>query len=101
MIEYNELKYVIEFDGIQHFKFIEFFHKDIKNFITRQETDIFKTIVALKNDYNIIRIDYKQIDNIEFHICEAFKLKNTTYFSTPGLYTYITNRLENSILFYL
>ena len=34
MIKYNELKYLIEFDGIQHFKFVQFFHKDIKNFIT-------------------------------------------------------------------
>jgi len=97
MIEHEGSKYIIEFDGAQHFKFVEFFHKDIKTFIARQETDILKTSIALKNGYNIIRIDYKQIDNIEFHISEALKLRNKYYFSTPKLYTYITGRLENNI----
>jgi hypothetical protein len=59
----------------------------------RQETDILKTTIALKNNYNIIRIDYKQIDNVEFHINEALRLADKTYFSTPELYTYITGRL--------
>jgi len=94
MIEHSGLKYVIEFDGVQHFKFVEYFHKLVNVFIERQEVDILKTITALKHGYNVIRIDYKQIDNISFHISEAIKLKNITYFSTPELYPHIIHRLE-------
>jgi very-short-patch-repair endonuclease len=94
MIEHNKLKYVIEFDGVQHFKFVEYFHKLPNVFIERQEIDILKTITALKCGYNVIRIDYKQIENVNFHISEALKLKDKTYFSTPELYTHIIRQLE-------
>ena len=94
MVEHNGLKYVIEFDGIQHFKFTEYFYKSVNVFIERQEVDILKTSIALKNGYNIIRIDYKQIKNVNFHISEALNLKNKTYFSTPELYTHIIRKLE-------
>lgn len=80
MIEYNSLNYIIEFDGVQHFKFVEYFHKLPNIFIERQEIDILKTITALKCGYNVIRIDYKQIDNVDFHISEALKLEQKTYF---------------------
>ena len=94
MIENNELKYVVEFDGIQHFKFVEYFHKSVNVFIERQEVDILKTIVALKNGFNIIRIDYKQIDNVNFHISEALRSEQKFYFSTPELYMHIIRKLE-------
>ena len=93
MIEHNELKYVIEFDGAQHFKFVEYFHKLENTFIERQEIDILKTITALKCGYNVIRIDYKQINNVDFHISEALKLENKIYFSTPELYKHIIRQL--------
>lgn len=94
MIEYNDLKYVIEFDGIQHFKFVEHFHKSVSVFVERQDVDILKTITAVKHEYNVIRIDYKQIDNIPFHLSEALRLKNKTYFSTPELYKHVIHKLE-------
>jgi very-short-patch-repair endonuclease len=94
MIEHNELKYIIEFDGVQHFKFVEYFYKSVDVFIKRQDVDVLKTITALKCGYNVIRIDYKQIDNVSFHLSEALNLKNKTYFSTPELYTHIIRKLE-------
>lgn len=94
MIKYNDLKYVIEFDGIQHFKFVEHFHKSVSVFVERQDVDILKTITALKHEYNVIRIDYKQISNVDFHISEALNLKSKTYFSTPELYKHIIHKLE-------
>jgi very-short-patch-repair endonuclease len=94
MIEYNGLKYVIEFDGVQHFKFVQHFHKLVNVFIEKQEIDILKTIVALKCGYNVVRIDYKQINNVNFHISEALKRGQKTYFSTPELYMHIIRQLE-------
>ena len=94
MIEFNESKYIIEFDGEQHFKFVQHFHKLPNVFIKLQEIDILKTVIAIKNGYNFIRIDYKQINNVDFHISQALKLKQIFYFSTPELYTHIIRRLE-------
>ena len=48
--------FFIEFDGVQHFKFNEYFHKFFNNFDKGQKSDIFKTLEATKNGYKIIRI---------------------------------------------
>lgn len=92
-IVYDNMKWVIEFDGVIHFKFVEFFHKSPEKFINRQKIDVLKTITAINNNYNIIRIDHKQINNVGFHIEKALKLGNKTYFSNPEMYTYITRQL--------
>ena len=90
---YSERNYLLEFDGIQHFKY-GYFHKSEAHFAERQQTDILKTLKAIEAKYYIIRIDYTQINNIGIHITHALSSQNQTYFSDPLMYQYITNILE-------
>ncbi len=85
--------YFLEFDGIQHFEDIEFFAKKIP-LQERQDIDLLKTKVVLERGATLIRIDYTEIDNIYEHICKAIEEGNNLYFSTPEMYTYITDRLK-------
>lgn len=87
-------KYLYEFDGPQHFKYIPFFHDDVEDFHAKQELDVIKTVNALNEGYNIIRIDYKQINNIAFHLENALKLNLRVYFSSNDMYKHITERIN-------
>lgn len=60
MLQFDGYKFLVEFDGRQHFEFVELFHKDIQTFRERQQKDIIKTLDAIRLGYNIIRIDYTQ-----------------------------------------
>ena len=87
---WNGARWILEYDGKQHFKFIPFFHNDdIETFHEHQNIDIIKTKLAIKEDYHVIRIDYTQINNIQYHIEQALRLHNSLYLSTPELYTYL------------
>ena len=86
MFVYNGVRYIIEFDGCQHFRFIEFFHETYDNFIFKQEIDRVKTYIATETNYKVIRVDYKEIDRIDFHIDAAFKSDGLIYVSTPEIY---------------
>lgn len=85
---HNNINWVLEFDGVQHFKYSYFFHRTIEKFNYCQGIDISKTKTALDHGYHMIRIDHTQIDNISFHIEEAFRLNRKIYLSTPNLYEY-------------
>lgn len=93
MIEHDGDKFLLEFDGLQHFEFIEYFNKTLVNFNYRQEIDIQKTKDGICDGYKIIRIDYKEIDNIQYHLDIALEQKNKTYFSNHDLYYYIISKL--------
>lgn len=58
----------------------------MEEFLDRQMGDVEKSNIAISEGYRIIRIDYTQINNIEYHIQLAFKLEQSIYFSTPILY---------------
>ncbi len=55
---------LIEFDGSQHFEFIEHLHKTTDRFEVQVLRDSIKTKYALDNDINLIRIKYNQIIDI-------------------------------------
>lgn len=55
----------IEFQGIQHSKYVEFFHRgDINNFYSQQERDKEKVLYCEKNNIKLILIQYNEIDKI-------------------------------------
>lgn len=58
-----------------------------------QQRDIQKTKVAIQENYLMIRIDYTQIKNIQYHIEKAIQENNTIYYSTPELYQYIIDNI--------
>lgn len=85
---HNGKNYVLEFDGMQHFEECGFFNKG-KDLIYRQRVDIIKTYTAIKLNYNVIRIDYSQINNVDIHITKALNAETKLYVSNPELYQYI------------
>jgi len=49
----KELKLIIELDGIQHFKYVEFFNNNISD---QQNRDLYKMLQAFKQNLSFIRI---------------------------------------------
>lgn len=96
MFEYQGKFYILEFDGIQHFRYTNFFHETYEIFLERQRIDVEKSYFAIMKGYYLIRIDYTAIDNIMEHVASALSLlggDRRCYFSTNELYRYITTIL--------
>ena len=71
--EYN---LCIEYDGIQHFKPVDFFGGE-ESFIKTQQRDAIKNDYCKKNNINLLRIPYLDFDNIENILKEKLNIKNT------------------------
>jgi len=96
---YAGKKYFVEFDGKQHFDYVNHFHKGDDDFEEKQSRDVLKTVRALKLDHSLIRIDYTQIDFVSEHIHKALSYDgpdNYVYYSTPEMYRYITDNLPDT-----
>jgi len=78
----NNQKYIIEFDGKQHFELCTYFGDTPYKFKKRQYTDKFKTKYALDHEIKVIRIDYTQESIIEEHIHKAIKNNEKLYYSS-------------------
>jgi hypothetical protein len=63
---------LIEFDGSQHFSFIEYIHKTIDKFEDQVIRDNIKTKFAFNNNIELIRIKYNQINNISEILSNTF-----------------------------
>ena len=59
---YVNNKYIIEFDGIQHFQTIDFFQNN--NYTSIQTRDKIKTKWCQENNIPLIRIPYTMLDNL-------------------------------------
>lgn len=66
---------IIEFDGLQHEKYIPFFHKTLENFEKRKRYDFIKDEYAINNGYSLLRIKQKDFDNITFILDKELNLK--------------------------
>lgn len=53
-----DLKCVIEYDGIQHFEYINLFYKSEDDFESRKRVDIEKTIHAIEQGYRVVRLSH-------------------------------------------
>ena len=99
-IEYNRKKILIEFDGRQHFIFLDIFHRDYDEFLERRNIDILKTILPLQNNYNVIRISHLEFNKIDFHLKTALEhldKGNIFYFSNNQLYKWIYDKIEEKM----
>ena len=93
---YQGKYYILEFDGIQHFEYTPHFHSNEYEFQRKQRTDI-KSKHALRSGCNLIRIDYTQMNNVEFHIRNALASLDDTYrvyYSNIQMYNYIVSVLR-------
>lgn len=67
-----EFNFVIEFHGIQHYEYNNFFHKDYDTFIYNKGKDAIKKENALKNNLNYLSIKYNLIDDIPLILDKIF-----------------------------
>jgi hypothetical protein len=61
---FNNIKYLIEYDGEGHFEQIKYFAKTRQEFLHRQEMDRRKNKFAIINNIQLIRIPYWELENI-------------------------------------
>ena len=62
----QQLIYIIEYDGQQHFRWIKWMTKD--KYIKSLKYDIIKNLYLAKNNIPLIRIPYWEFDNIEKYL---------------------------------
>ena len=87
---HEEIGYLLEFDGLQHFEQRDHFHREEDSFEEGQKVDRRKTRHALRNGYRLIRIDYTQVDNVNRHIRRALRSEENLYLSNPEMYSYLS-----------
>jgi hypothetical protein len=61
----KKVVYLIEYDDLQHEKFIPYFHKTIENFNLAQKYDQMKNDYAKDNNIPLLRIRAEDFKNIE------------------------------------
>ena len=66
--DHNQLLYLIEFNGEQHYKFNTYFHKSAKDFLYQQFKDQLKKDYCLKNNIPLYIIKYDEIIYEEVNI---------------------------------
>ena len=71
----EELKLAIEYNGIQHYKFIKFFHKDELNFQKRLADDKLKALLCIKKGIDLIVVPYN-IKNIKKYIVDELNKRS-------------------------
>ena len=87
--EWNGKRYIVEFDGEQHFRFVRKYHKAKGNFYQAQAIDRVKTYIGLQSGCHVIRVDYTQRETVAWHIVTAVNLDSPLYLSNFELYSYI------------
>lgn len=83
---FNNIKFLIEYDGEGHFKQINKFNKNKKDFLHRCELDRKKNKYALSHNIILIRVPYWDLDKITFN----------SIFNTPKYI--VTNIFHNDII---
>lgn len=96
LIHTNNGDFLVEYDGELHFREVYHFNK-VVNFQKCREKDVIKTKFAIDNGYKLIRIDFKQIEEIETHITKAIQENKPVYFSTPSMYSWIIEGIKQDI----
>jgi hypothetical protein len=94
----KELNLAFEYNGIQHYKFVKFFHRTLEKLKIRQLDDIRKIELCKKNNINLIIIPYN-IKNIKTFILEkceelGYDFSKTIIKNTPNTYKQKHNKLK-------
>ena len=71
----NELLYLIEYNGIQHYEYIDFLHRNQENFESYKIKDKIKMDYCNKNNIDLVIIKYDQYEKIN----EILNAKLGTY----------------------
>ena len=77
-----EYRLLIEFHGIQHFKYIPFFHKnDEDNFLKQKDRDTIIRDAAIRWKYNYLEFNYKQFETYTEEDFKKLVIKNLDRFT--------------------
>lgn len=57
---FPDLKLAIEYDGLQHYKYVEYFDRSYEDFVKRQQRDKLKDELCKQNGVKLIRIRYDE-----------------------------------------
>lgn len=71
-----KLNVIIEFNGVQHYEKIPFFHRDDDAFARQVDRDKRLRQYCKQHKINLIEIKYDQIDNIDKILNKKLKIKN-------------------------
>ena len=75
-----ELKIAVEYNGVQHYKYIPFFHKNKEDFLNQKYRDDMKRRMCIDNGILLIEVPYTiKIENIKEYI-ESSLIKNGIMF---------------------
>lgn len=88
--KYEGDDYILEFDGDQHFKFVDMYHKSLLCLEIQKANDIKYTKEAIQRNHKIIRINYAQLNFIEEHVRNALHMKQQFYLSDPTVYSHFS-----------
>ena len=67
----KELSLAVEYNGIQHYKFVPYFHKTKETFQNQKYRDYMKRDLCEKNGVTLIEVPYTiRVENIEDHLVE-------------------------------
>lgn len=78
----KQLINLVETDGIQHFKYIPYFHKSKLDFSRQVEWDRKKNKFCLLNNIPLLRIPYWDFDNLTFYSLfhnDSYRVKNKNH----------------------
>ena len=92
--EFNNQKWMLEFDGKQHFEVIDFFKMTEETLEIFHERDILKTNNALSHGYNVIRIDYTQMDDIVTHLKQVLNSNYNLYVTNENMYSWLLSGID-------
>lgn len=56
---------LIEYNGSQHYEFVDFFHKSYEDFLEGQENDLLKEGYCKTNEYSLLVIPYYELSNCQ------------------------------------
>lgn len=85
LIYYNNLHYLVEYDGEQHFKFIKRFHTTLDTFHEKIKVDYNKTLLSINMNIPLLRISYKEKNNIP-DLLDKFLNQYASMYSNIELY---------------
>lgn len=88
-------KWIIEFDGIQHFEEVTYF-TNTKSLLERQQLDRIKTFGAIEAGYSVLRIHYCDMGIINeiIHITDKISEIPSLYVSRDNVYDYLGIKLS-------
>ena len=73
----HSLKLAIEYNGIQHYKYVPYFHKNKEAFLNQKYRDDMKRRMCKDNNITLIEVpNTVDISNIESYIIDKLKMSN-------------------------